>query len=167
VLDARRCISYHTIENKGSIPADLRPHFGNRVFGCDDCQTVCPFQRFAPATAEAVFAPGTVERAAPPLADLLMLDAAGFAQRFAGSPVLRIKRERLVRNACVAAGNSRDPRLIPLLAALLDDAAPLIRAHAAWALWQLAGPDSRPRLQRLRAAETSPDVLAELAALPV
>ncbi|MBZ0302614.1 MAG: tRNA epoxyqueuosine(34) reductase QueG, partial [Anaerolineae bacterium] len=100
VLDARRCISYWTIEHKGWIDRDLRPLFGNWVFGCDVCQVVCPFQRFAPETQESAFIPPDLDRAAPRLVDLLALDDTAFRARYQGSPILRIKRERLVRNAC-------------------------------------------------------------------
>lgn len=144
VLDARRCISYLTIELKGPIPEDLRPLMGNWVYGCDVCQDVCPFTRkFTRPTTEAAFGPVDAERAAPPLSDLLALDADGFRARFRDSAIWRIKRERLVRNACVAAGNSglRD------LAAQLDqlarhDESDLVREHAAWALARVSNPDS-------------------------
>jgi epoxyqueuosine reductase len=130
VLDARRCISYLTIEHKGSIDLALRPMLGNWVFGCDICQDVCPFQRFTPRVSLAPDA----DRAAPLLSDLLALDEAGFRARFAGSPVERVGRARLVRNACVAAGNAGERRLIPPLERLLNDASPLVREHALWAL---------------------------------
>lgn len=105
VLDARRCISYLTIEHKSSIERSLRPLMGNWVYGCDVCQDVCPFQRFAEPTREAAFYPPDLEHIAPKLVDLLALDEAAFHQRYYGSPIYRIKRERLVRNACIAAGN--------------------------------------------------------------
>ena len=105
VLDARRCISYLTIEHKGSIDLTLRPLMGNWVYGCDVCQDVCPFQRFAVPTQEAAFYPADLDHIAPKLVDLLALDDAAFHQRYYRSPIYRIKRERLVRNACVAAGN--------------------------------------------------------------
>lgn len=134
VLDARRCISYLTIEHRGAIDPDLRPLLGNWVFGCDVCQDVCPFQRFSPPAAEAAFYPANLDRAAPRLVDLLALDDAAFRQRYYGSPVYRIKRERLVRNACIAAGNWSHPDALPPLRRLLDDPSALIREHAAWAL---------------------------------
>ncbi len=137
VLDTRRCISALTIEHKGSIPEELRPLMGNWVYGCDVCQTVCPFNRFAIETREAVFRAKSIDRAAPLLVDLLALDEAGFQQRFAGSPIQRIGRERLVRNACVAAGNWRGPAALPLLERLAArDESALVREHAAWALGQ-------------------------------
>lgn len=134
VLDARRCISYLTIEHKGNIDASLRPLMGNWVFGCDLCQEVCPFQHFATVTRETGFYPSNIDRAAPKLVDLLALDDAGFYQRYYGSPVYRIKRERLVRNACIAAGNWGNQETVPHLKRLLDDPSPLIRDHAGWAL---------------------------------
>lgn len=162
VLNARRCISYLTIELKGTIPADLRPLMGNWVFGCDVCQTVCPWQRFAEPTDEAAFYPDDLDRATPPLADLLGLTDAAFARRFAGTPIQRIGRARLVRNACVAAGNSGLAALAPHLTPLLCDGSLLVRGHAAWALGRLgAGQDA------LRAAldcETDEDVREEIRA---
>lgn len=138
VLDARLCISYLTIEHKGFIPRHLRPKMGNWVYGCDVCQDVCPWQRFARPTAwwEA-FAPVDFDRAAPPLSRLLMLSDRAFAAQFRGSALERIGRARLVRNACIAAGNSGLPDLIPYLIPLLDDPNPLVRGHAAWALGRL------------------------------
>jgi epoxyqueuosine reductase len=137
VLDARRCISYLTIEHKDAIDPDLRPLMGNWVFGCDVCQDVCPFQRFAPGAADPAFLPIDADRAAPPLADLLTLDAASFTVRFAGTPVARIGRDRLVRNACIAAGNSGQPDVVPLLEALRDDTAEIVRDSVVWALSNL------------------------------
>jgi epoxyqueuosine reductase len=140
VLDARRCISYLTIELKGPIPPDLRPLMGNWVYGCDVCQAVCPFTRqFSRASAERVFWPVNVDRAAPLLGDLLALDEDGFRARFHGSAIARIRRDRLVRNACVAAGNSGAAELIPLLdQRARQDESDLVREHAAWALARLA-----------------------------
>lgn len=139
-LDARLCISYLTIELKGSIPVDLRPLTGNWVYGCDICQEACPFTRFVQPTAERAFYPAEIDRAAPPLLDLLALDDDSFRARFAGSPILRIKRERLVRNACVAAGNSGLAEFVPALDRLASaDPSPLVQEHAAWALERLAG----------------------------
>lgn len=137
VLDARRCISYLTIEHKSSIDPLLRPQMGNWVFGCDICQDVCPFQRFAVPSGESSFFPTDIERAAPRLLDLLALDAASFHQRYYGSPMYRIKRDRLLRNACIAAGNWGSDEAVPRLKHLLDDENPLVREHAAWALEQI------------------------------
>lgn len=136
-LDARRCISYLTIELKGWIPRDLRPSMGNWIYGCDVCQDACPFNRFARPTSEAAFQPADIDAVAPPLLDILTLDEAGFNRRFAASPIKRIKRGRLVRNACVAAGNWGDPLAIPALGKLLQDPEPIVRGHAAWALGQI------------------------------
>ncbi len=147
VLDARRCISYLTIEHKGSIDTSLRPLMSNWVYGCDVCQDVCPFQRFASPTQETVFYPPNLDHVAPRLVDLLALDEAAFHQRYYGSPIYRIKRERLVRNACVAAGNWRHTDAILPLQSLLSDPSPLIRTHAAWSLRQIMGDDSRQVLQ--------------------
>ncbi len=138
-LDARRCISYLTIELKGAIPPELRPLMGNWVYGCDVCQEVCPFTRFVQPAAEPAFYPIEIDRAAPPLTDLLALDDAAFQVRFAGTPIARIRRERLVRNACVAAGNSGLAEFTPVLERLAaSDGSPLVREHAAWALARLA-----------------------------
>jgi len=137
-LDARRCISYLTIELRGSIPVELRPLMGNWVFGCDICQAVCPYNRHAPTAQHLTFS-AEPDRVAPRLTDLLALDEAAFRARFRGTPLMRAKRRGLVRNACVAAGNSGDGSLIPALTPLLDDAEPLVREHAAWALARLAG----------------------------
>ncbi len=139
VLDARRCISYLTIELKGSIPPELRPLLGNWVYGCDLCQEVCPFTRkFSTPTGERAFWPADLDRAAPPLADLLALDEENFARRFGGSAIERIGRARLVRNACVAAGNSGLADFAPQLEHLTRyDESELVREHAAWALVQL------------------------------
>ena len=165
VLDARRCISYLTIEHKGSIPLELRPLMGNWVYGCDVCQEVCPFQRFAPDAVEAVFQPADVDRAAPLLVDLLALDEDGFRNRYYGSPIWRIRRARLVRNACVAAGNSGDSRFVPVLRDLLGDADAPVRGHAAWALWRLLGADSRPLLAAQLGHEPDADTAAEVRGL--
>jgi epoxyqueuosine reductase len=142
VLDARRCISYLTIELKGWIPRQLRPLMGNWIYGCDICQIVCPFNRFAQPGDDASFEATDWDAVAPPLLDLLAMDEGRFAERFANSPTKRIRRRRLVRNACVAAGNWGSERALPLLVRLLSDPEPLIRGHAAWALRQIAGRDA-------------------------
>jgi epoxyqueuosine reductase len=139
VLDARRCISYLTIELKEWIPRELRPLMGNWVYGCDVCQVVCPFNRFARHTAEASFFPADWDAVMPPLIDLLCLDTETFNVRFARSPIKRIRRERLVRNACVAAGNWGSPRVLPALLPLLGDESALVRGHAAWATGKIGG----------------------------
>jgi epoxyqueuosine reductase len=138
VLDARRCISYLTIELKEAIPEDLRPLTGNWVYGCDVCQAVCPWNRFAVKSLETDFFPASLEEVAPRLDELLTLTNDTFRERFASSPILRIKRERLVRNACVAAGNSGQLAFLPTLQKLAtSDASALVREHAAWATGRL------------------------------
>ncbi|MCA9903799.1 MAG: tRNA epoxyqueuosine(34) reductase QueG, partial [Anaerolineae bacterium] len=164
VLDARRCISYLTIEHKGWIDRDLRPLMSNWVFGCDVCQAVCPFQRFTPEVgSDSLLRMGAhPDRAAPHLLDLLTLDDARFAERFAGTPVERIKRERLVRNACVAAGNWGAPEAAPPLSQLLADPSPLVRGHAAWALGRIHTPAARAALITAQAYEMDAQVRAEI-----
>jgi epoxyqueuosine reductase len=147
-LDARRCISYLTIEHKGHIAAELRPLIGNRIYGCDDCLAVCPWNKFARATAEPGFQPRAA-LAAPHLAELAGLDDAAFRALFSGSPVKRIGRNRFVRNVLIALGNSGERALAPTAAGLLDDASPLVRAMAVWALRRLA---AGAMLASLRAA---------------
>lgn len=165
VLDARRCISYHTIENKGWIDRKLRASFGNWVYGCDICQEVCPFQRFSPITEEKAFSPVNIERAAPLLVDLLLLDDETFKERYQGSPIYRIRRKRLVRNACIATGNSRDPQFIPYLIQLLYDNEPLARGHAAWALYQIMQRGAIKQLSELYYREDDAEVRAEIEAI--
>jgi len=136
-LDARRCISYLTIEHKGPIPEEFREAIGNRIYGCDDCLAVCPWNRFA-ATARRhqAFLP-RAELAAPALADLLALDDAAFRQVFAGSPIKRIGRNRMVRNAAIAAGNSGKAELVPVLERLAADEDPVVAEASAWAVQRL------------------------------
>ena len=136
-LDATRCISYLTIEHRGPIPHELRPAIGNRIYGCDDCLAVCPWNRFAHAGREAKLQ-GRPDLAAPPLAELAALDDAGFRARFAGSPIKRIGRDRFVRNVLVAIGNSGDPALLPTAARLCDDPDPVVAEAARWACSRLA-----------------------------
>jgi len=163
VLDARRCISYLTIELKGWIPWELRPLLGNWVYGCDICQVVCPFNRFARPTRENTFySQHEWDSAAPPLLELLTLDDASFAKRFTNSPIKRIKRTRLVRNACVAAGNWGSETAVPALVILLSDSEPIIRGHAVWALQQIGGEHARLALANLRKVEGDTAVLQEL-----
>ncbi len=139
-LDARRCISYLTIEHAGPIPHEFRRAIGNRVYGCDDCLAVCPWNRFAKAAAaNRAFAP-RAELAVTDLADLLALDDAGFREVFAGSPIKRIGRNRMVRNAAIAAGNSGSGALIPRLTSLLGDADPVVAEAAGWAIDALRSP---------------------------
>jgi epoxyqueuosine reductase len=140
-LDPRRCISYLTIEHKGHIAPEFRRTMGNRVFGCDDCLAVCPWNKFAVAARHARLAARETARS-PPLSDLLGLDDAAFRARFAGTPVKRTGRDRVVRNALIAAGNSGDMSLLPAVERLLEDASPLVRAMAVWALRQLGGAEA-------------------------
>ncbi|GLS99888.1 epoxyqueuosine reductase [Sphingobium jiangsuense] len=136
-VDARRCISYLTIEHKGPIPEEFRAAIGNHIYGCDDCLAACPWNKFADAAHAHHQFLGRAELAAPSLADLLALDDAAFREIFSGSPIKRIGRGRMVRNAAIAAGNSNDPALIPPLAALLDDEDEVVRDAARWALERL------------------------------
>ena len=132
-LDARRCISYLTIELKGAIPVELRPLLGNRIYGCDDCLDACPWNRFARA-GNLMQPHARADLAVPDLLELLTLDDAGFKRRFAGTPVLRTKRRGLLRNVCVALGNTGDASALPALERATHDAEPLIAEHAAWAI---------------------------------
>ena len=131
-LDARRCISYLTIELKGAIPEPLRRAVGNRIYGCDDCLAACPWNRFAQA-GHLMQSHARPDLSQPALLELLSLDPAAFKARFAGSPILRTKRRGLLRNVCVALGNIGDTTALPVLEKALLDAEPLIREHAAWA----------------------------------
>jgi len=135
-LDARRCISYLTIEHRGPVDPALRPALGNRIFGCDDCLAVCPWNKFAKAGAELRYR-GPDHRRAPALAMLAGLDDADFRDMFRGSPVKRIGRDRFVRNVCYAIGNSGDPALAPHAAALADDPDPAVSDAARWAVERL------------------------------
>jgi epoxyqueuosine reductase len=160
-LDARRCISYLTIEHKGPIPIDLRAAIGNHIYGCDDCLSVCPWNKFAStASAHKAFLP-RAELVAPRIADLIALDDTGFRTLFSGSPIKRIGRNRFVRNVLIAAGNSGDGTLAEAVVRLLDDPDTVLRGAAVWALARL---DMErfyaERVERL-AAETDPVVAAE------
>ena len=138
-LDARRCVSYLTIEHKGPIPQELRPLLGNRIFGCDDCLAVCPWNKFARATAEPDFLPRD-GLSAPRLAELAALDDAGFRAMFAGTAVKRIGRNRFLRNVLTAIGNAPEPtpELVAAARSCLDDESPLVRDAAEWALGRLS-----------------------------
>jgi epoxyqueuosine reductase len=161
-LDARRCISYLTIEHKGVIPAEYRTAIGNRIYGCDDCLAVCPWNKFAAASREAKLTARETLRA-PRLADLAGLDDAGFRALFRKSPVKRIGRDRFVRNVMIAIGNAGDPALLGAIEPRLADASPTVRAMAVWAWGRLGG--DHGRLSQLAGDEADPDVRAELAAL--
>jgi epoxyqueuosine reductase len=163
-LDARRCISYLTIEHKRPIARELRPAMGNRIYGCDDCLAVCPWNKFAAATAE-IKLQAREDLTTPPLAELASLDDAAFRQRFAGSPVKRIGRDRFVRNVLIAIGNSGEPQLARAAEPLLADGAALVRGAAAWALSRLAEPGRLRQLQaQHEAGEPDLEVRAEWAA---
>jgi epoxyqueuosine reductase len=145
-LDARRCISYLTIEHKGPIPRDLRPLMGNRIYGCDDCLAVCPWNKFARQGRETKLA-ARAELGAPPLAELAQLDDAAFRRLFARTAVKRTGRDRFVRNVLIAIGNSGDAALAACAERLLDDPAPVVRGAAVWALGRLAGKEDVARLK--------------------
>jgi len=136
-LDARRCVSYLTIEHKGTIARELRPLIGNRIYGCDDCLAACPWNKFARVGAEAKLA-GRDDLAAPPLAELAALDDAAFRARFAGGPIKRIGHARFLRNVMIAIGNSGDRSLIAAARKGIDSESPLVRAMAVWAFGRLA-----------------------------
>jgi epoxyqueuosine reductase len=162
-LDARRCVSYLTIEHKGPIPVQLRPGIGNRIFGCDDCLAACPWNKFAQTGREVRLAQRQ-DLEAPPLAELARLDDAAFRAHFAGSPIKRTGRDRFVRNVLIAIGNSDKPDLAAEAVRLLDDASPLVRGMAVWATARLMDAESLRALSRgRRARETDPAVRAEWA----
>jgi epoxyqueuosine reductase len=162
VLDARRCISYLTIELKGPIPRQLRPLMANRIFGCDICQEVCPWnRRFARPTAEPAFQPRP-DAIAPALLDLMGLDDQGFRKRFRGSPIKRAKRRGLLRNVAVALGNWGDPAALPALVHALNDPEPLIRGHVAWALGRVATGEALYALEQARQHEDDAWVQEEI-----
>jgi len=160
-LDARRCIAYLTIEHKGQIGHEFRHAIGNRIFGCDDCLAVCPWNKFAAEASEMRFAARS-ETANPPIAELLALTDAQFRARFAGTPVKRTGRDRFVRNVLIAAGNSGDQTLVGEVRSLLDDASPLVRGMAVWALSRLASEDTFQDEREVRfEAEPDPGVRTE------
>jgi epoxyqueuosine reductase len=154
-LDARRCISYLTIEHAGPIPRELRPLIGNRIYGCDDCLAVCPWNRFASTAREAKLRARDDLRA-PSLVDLARLDAAGFRSMFSGSPIKRTGRDRFVRNVLIAIGNSGAPALAEAARERLGDASPLVRAMAVWALTRLL-PKGGLEHERTRRLPLEPD----------
>lgn len=160
-LDPRRCIAYLTIEHRGAIPRELRAKFGNRVFGCDDCLAVCPWNKFAQAARDTKLALRE-DLAGMRLDTLSRLDDAAFRALFAGTPIKRTGRDRFLRNVLIAIGNSGDPGLIPAAMARLDDSAPQVRAMAVWALSRLLGAAEFAALaQAHRASETEPDIIEE------
>ncbi|MGD9656019.1 MAG: tRNA epoxyqueuosine(34) reductase QueG [Methylocystis sp.] len=149
-LDARRCVSYLTIEHRGPIPLEFREKIGNRIYGCDDCLAVCPWNKYASAGREAKLA-ARPETQSPPLAQLSKLDDAAFRMAFAGSPVKRIGRDRFMRNVLIAIGNSGRPELAAEAERMVDDGAPIVRGAAVWALGRLA-PARLVELRRQRLA---------------
>lgn len=154
-IDAGRCISYLTIENKGPIPHEFRKAMGNRIYGCDDCLSVCPWNKFAQATSEMKLK-ARDDLKAPKLADFLALDDPAFRTLFSGSPVKRIGRDRFLRNVLIATGNSEDQTLVPQVESLLEDPAPVVRGAAVWALKQLVSTD-RFKISQKRLASREED----------
>ena len=161
-VDANRCLSFLTIENKGSIPPALRPSLGEWVFGCDICQMVCPWNRKAPLEGAPILAPRP-EVPRPQLAAEMVLSRQAFNQKFKGSPIKRTKRRGYLRNVAVALGNAAQPHTVPALRTALRDEEPLVRGHAAWALGQIATAEACRALQEALAEETEPEVRAEIA----
>lgn len=163
-VDARRCIAYLTIENRGGIPRELRSQVGTRVFGCDICQDVCPVNRYAAADGEADFRPRPGVGPSIPLLPLLEITEEEFRQRFQGTPLMRAKRLGLRRNAIVALGNAGDPAAIPALRRLLLDSSedPMLREHAAWALGRFGDLAATEALQRALEHEIPPQVRREI-----
>jgi epoxyqueuosine reductase len=160
-VDARRCVSYLTIEHKGPIPHEFRKPMGNRIYGCDDCLAVCPWNKFAQTASVHKALAQRLELSNIPLSALLALDDPAFRALFAGTPIKRTGRDRFVRNAAIAAGNSGDSGLAEPLTSLLDDASPLVRGAAIWALAQLDSVRFEKERDVRRAAETDPSVCEE------
>ncbi|HEV2284364.1 MAG TPA: tRNA epoxyqueuosine(34) reductase QueG [bacterium] len=161
-VDARRCISYLTIEHRGPIPRDLRPQIGDHIFGCDICQTVCPHNARTASARHPELAPRGETGARPELIPLLNITDAEFRRRFRGSPVKRAKRSGLRRNVAVALGNAGDPAAVPALCEALAGADALVRAHAAWALGRIGGEAAREHLTARLADERDPAVREEI-----
>jgi epoxyqueuosine reductase len=161
-LDARRCISYLTIELKGSIPHELRPLMGNWIYGCDVCQLVCPWQRFAKPTQERAFLAANSDCAAPHLAELAEMDEEAFRRRYEGTSIARIGRGRLLRNVAVALGNWRSKNAIEPLMRLSSDSEPLVRGHAAWALGRIGSQAAQEILKNTLEREEDPCVRDEI-----
>ena len=160
-VDARRCVSYLTIEHKGPIPHEFRKPMGNRIYGCDDCLAVCPWNKFAQTASVHKALAQRLELSNMPLSALLALDDPAFRALFAGTPIKRTGLDRFVRNAAIAAGNSGDSGLAEPLTSLLDDASPLVRGAAIWALAQLDSVRFEKERDVRRAAETDPSVCEE------
>jgi epoxyqueuosine reductase len=164
VLDARRCISYLTMEFRGVIPRELRPLIGNRIYGCDDCQDACPWNR-KPVLATVKELEPRSENRAPQLFRLAAISPEEFDRRFADSPIQRITRDVFVRNIMIALGNSSQIESLPALKRALLDSSPLVRAHAAWALGQMPIIDGFSILELARMRESNASVLAEMEAV--
>lgn len=162
VLDARRCISYLTIELKGAIPLSLRPLMGKWLYGCDVCQAVCPWQRFAQPTDERSFWPIGPDRVAPVALDLMEMSEEAFHRLYKGTSILRIGRRRLLRNAAVMLGNWRNERAVPVLVRALADVEPLVRGHAAWALGRIGGEVAWEALETAMLSEKDSYVQSEI-----
>jgi epoxyqueuosine reductase len=160
VVDARRCISYQTIENKGIIPRELRAGIGTRIYGCDVCLEVCPWNRFAQAGRRLLLA-ARDDLAELDLREILELTPVRFAEIFRRTAIKRLKLTGLLRNACVVAGNAGDASLLPALGKLAGHDSPVVRAHAVWAVRQITRSDAAKFLQTARAGETDKNVLAE------
>ena len=161
MVDARLCISYLTIEWKGAIERHVRPLMGNRIFGCDDCQEVCPWNRFAIQAAEPAFRPRG-DKLEPELVSLAALTEAEFKARFKNGALQRVGRDGFVRNVVIALGNSRSPEAVPALTRALGDGSPLVRRHAAWALSRMAGAPARAALNQALGTESDPEVRQEI-----
>ncbi len=159
ILDSRKCISYLTIELKGVIPVEFRKAIGNRIYGCDDCQIVCPWNSYATTTSEPAFQEREGTRM---LVELMQMDDEDFRARFRKSPVKRIKRRGLLRNVAIALGNSGDPAAVPVLTNSLTDQEPLIRAHSVWGLGQLLGREAAALVNKALQGETEEMVLNEI-----
>ena len=162
-LDARKCISYLTIELKGSIPREMRPKMANLIFGCDICQEVCPWNKDVPRSNEKGLQPRP-ENVAPHLIDLMKLDETSFNKRFRNSPIKRAKRRGFLRNVAVALGNWANVEAIPALCLGLDDEEMLVRIHSAWALGQISDLQAKTKLENAKLTEKTPEVLEEIEA---
>ena len=162
-IDAARCLSYLTIENKGQIPSDLRPLLGTHIFGCDVCQTVCPWNQKAPIPPEQTLFPRLAAPQSNHLSSALHLDDGTFRERFRHTPILRAKRRGYLRNVSVALGNLAQLEAIPALAACLcNENETLVRAHAAWSLGRIPSPEAKTALQTALNTEPDPDVQSEI-----
>ncbi|MEZ4505963.1 MAG: tRNA epoxyqueuosine(34) reductase QueG [Thermomicrobiales bacterium] len=162
-LDSTRCISFQTIEQRDAIPVELRTRFGNWVFGCDECQEICPYTGAAQVVADPDLQPASLRNVAPELDWLLAMTESDFRATYRGTAVLRAKRRGLARNAAVALGNAGDDRAVPVLsAALFGHDEPLVRGHAAWALGRYPGRSARDALDCSRGTESDPDAKREI-----